>query len=45
MFVALLAPVLASLLVFWPFVAARSARRRGRFLRRLEDAFDRYEGD
>lgn len=45
MLVALAGSVVVAFMVFTPFVAARSARRRGRFLRRLEDAYERYEGD
>jgi hypothetical protein len=43
MFVALAGSVVVMYLVFWPFVATASARRRERFRRRLEDAWSRYE--
>jgi Flp pilus assembly protein TadB len=45
MFVALAGSVVVAFLVFTPFVAVRSARRRERFRRRLEEAFERYERD
>lgn len=45
MFVALAGSVVLAFVVFTPFVAARSARRRDRYRRRLEDAWSRYERD